>query len=117
MTTLIEINKLRIRAYHGVADQERVVGNIFEVTVQLAYPLERAMETDNVAHTLNYGEVVDVITSEMRKPSRLLEHVAQRLYTKLVHSFPNITGGMISVSKLAPPLGEEMESVAVTIKW
>ena len=117
MTTLIEINKLRIRAYHGVADQERTVGNVFEVTAQLAYPLDRAMETDNVAHTLNYGEVVAVITTEMKKPSRLLENVAQRLYTELIHSFPNITGGMISVAKLAPPLGEEMESVAVTLKW
>lgn len=117
MTTLIEINKLRIRAYHGVADQERAVGNVFEVTVQLAYPLERTMETDNVAHTLNYGEVVAVITTEMKKPSRLLENVAQRLYTELIHSFPNIAGGMISVAKLAPPLGEEMESVAVTLKW
>lgn len=117
MTTIIEINKLRIRANHGVSDQERTVGNLFEVTVRLRYPLDRAMETDNVLHTLNYAEVVALIRSEMKKPSRLLEHVVQRLYTEITHAYPNVVGGSITVAKLAPPMGEELESVAVTLEW
>ena len=35
---LIEIEGLRLRANHGVFDRERLIGNIFEVSVSLSYP-------------------------------------------------------------------------------
>lgn len=117
MTTTIEINGLKLRARHGVAEQERTVGNDFEVTVHLRYPIEEAMSTDDIACTLNYAEVAALIRHEMSVPSRLLEHVAGRIRRSILSTYPAVVGGMIRVAKPAPPMGEQLDSVAVSIEW
>ena len=40
---------LRFHAYHGVAAQERLVGNDYEVDVRLHVDVEKAMVSDDVA--------------------------------------------------------------------
>ena len=64
----IEINRLKVYAYHGVGDQETKVGNDFEVSVHLEYPCDYAMKTDRLGFTLSYADVLDVVIKEMRKP-------------------------------------------------
>ena len=43
MTTTIEINRLRLYAFHGVLPREREVGNEFEVTLHLECDMTEAM--------------------------------------------------------------------------
>ena len=117
MTGTIEVNGLRLFARHGVLDQERRVGNTFEVTLHLRYPISEAMLTDDVASTLNYAEVVDVVKEVMTTPSRLLERVAYRIYETLLHRWPDIEGGSITVRKLTPPIPAQLKDVAITIEW
>lgn len=54
LTTSVEIERLAVRARHGVFDQERKVGNDFEVTVRVDYPWD--IDSDSLDGTLNYGE-------------------------------------------------------------
>ncbi len=113
----IEINRLRLKAYHGVTEQERLVGNLFEVTVRLAYPIEGAMDTDEISGTLDYAEAIEIIKQTMSTPSRLLENVAGRLKEALLKRFPLIEGGKITIAKLSPPVSAQAESVAVSLRW
>ena len=117
MKATIEVNNLCIRANHGVAPQENITGNTFEVTVHLRYPIDDAVINDNIESTLNYAEVVEQIKIEMKKPSQLLEHVAGRIRNALISRFPKILGGMIRIAKITPPISAQMQSVAITIKW
>lgn len=117
ITSTIEINRLRLRALHGVLVQERIAGNIFEVTVHLNYPITPAIKSDDITSTLNYADVVDIIKRVMEQPSQLLEHVAGRLQSTLIEHYPKIQGGYIRIAKMKPPISEQLESVAVSIKW
>jgi len=45
--TYVRIEKLRIRALHGVLPQERTVGGDYEITLRIGYPWQQAMESDN----------------------------------------------------------------------
>lgn len=117
IASTIEINRLRLRAHHGVLPQERIAGNIFEVTVHLNYPITSAIKNDNIASTLNYADVIEVIKQIMEQPSQLLEHVVGRLQTALTEQYPKIKNGYIRIAKMAPPISEQVESVAVSIKW
>lgn len=117
MKGTVEINGLRIFARHGVMLQERQVGNMFEVTAHLVYPMERAMEHDELDGTLNYAEAVGVIREVMDTPSALLEHVGMRICKALTERFPLIEGGSIRVAKITPPIAAELESVAIKIEW
>lgn len=115
---VIEINGLAIRAHHGVIEQERTVGNDFEVSLRLAYPASAAVESDHLESTLNYADVIGVVREVMAEPSALLEHVCGRLRKALMERFPLIEGGMVSVAKLTPPVaGVKLRSVAVELAW
>ena len=117
MKTLIKIERMKFHARHGVAEQERMVGNDFEVSVELCYPFEAALESDDLADTLSYAEAYDIIAAEMAIPSRLLENVAGRIIKSLTAKFPLIEGGMVTVAKITPPITGEMASVAVTVEF
>lgn len=113
----VEIERLRLEAFHGVLPQERLVGNIFEVTLQLDYDMEMAAATDDVAHALNYADVCQTVKQVMSVPSALLENVAIRLRDALIKRFPVILGGFIKIAKLTPPLGLQLSSCSVTLKF
>ncbi|MDE6652442.1 MAG: dihydroneopterin aldolase [Paramuribaculum sp.] len=117
MRGTIEIDSLRLHACHGVAEQERIVGNIFDISVSLAYPVDKAVETDNIEDTLNYAAVIQVIKKEMKIPSLLLEHVAGRIVKALINEFPLISGGRIKLTKVTPPCGAELKGVSVILEW
>lgn len=113
----IEVNGLRIYARHGVDQQETLVGNQFEISIHLRYPADEAVEHDRLEGTINYAEVVDVAKGVMATPSLLIENAAGRLKDALLTKFPGITGGMVRVAKLVPPIPAELESVAVVLRW
>lgn len=117
LETTIEINGLRLFARHGVAAQERVVGNEFEITLHVTAPVEGALLNDNLAATLNYAEITDLIKNCMAVPAALLEHVAYDIRRAVLDRYPEITAGMVRVAKLTPPIPADMDSVAVVIRW
>lgn len=117
MNTTIKINRLRFRAFHGVMEQERIVGNTFEVTVNLHCNVDDAIETDSINATISYADIIDIVKTQMEIPSQLLEHVAGRIKKAILGQYPNIIGGSITIAKLTPPIPVEVDSVAVTIKW
>lgn len=116
---IIAINNLKIRAHHGVYDQERKVGNDFVVTLRLDVPAsDAAMATDSLDDTINYAEAIDIIKAEMAVPSNLLEHVAGRIRRRLEEAYPGlIAGGELTVAKLAPPVSAQLDSVSFTTRW
>lgn len=117
MKTYIELERICLYAYHGVAEQETLVGNNYEVYVKVGYPIAKAMESDNVAETLNYANLYQVIKREMQIPSKLLEHVAGRISTRLKREFPAITSLTLKVTKLRPPIVGEVDAASVIITW
>ncbi len=105
-------------AFHGVAPQERTVGNLFEVSLRLEYPPAlRAVTSDRVDDTLNYARVAEIVREVMTVPSDLLEHVAGRIHEAVMAAYPAIAGGSITVSKLAPPVPTEMTAARFTLQF
>ena len=113
--TFIRIEKLRIRAFHGVLPQERQVGGDFTVTLRIGYPWQRAMESDDVADTLDYAAVYRLVRSEMAVPSQLLEHVAGRITKALLRQYPLITTIDLWLTKVTPPMGADCEGAGVEL--
>jgi len=113
--TYVRIEKLRIRALHGVLPQERTVGGDYEITLRIGYPWQQAMESDNVADTLDYAAVYELVKREMTLPSQLLEHVAGRLVKALLHDFPQITSIDLWLTKLVPPMSADCAGAGVEL--
>lgn len=117
MKGTIEINRMRVYGFVGVGEQERTVGNTYEVTVHIVYPIANAMEYDIESQTLSYVAITEAINEAFSIQSFLLEHVVHLIRHKLLTRYPEISGGMIKVAKLTPPIAAQMESAAVSVEW
>ena len=116
MPHYIHLRNLHFHAFHGVMPQERTVGNDYVVNLRAEYPIEQAMQSDDVAHTLNYAEVYAVVEKEMQTPSCLLENVAHRIAQRLFRDFPRIRPLRLEVVKQNPPMGTCGGEAAVEIQ-
>ena len=73
------------------------------------------METDNVADTLNYAQLLKIVKREMAVPSNLLEHVAGRIGKTVFHEFPQAEAIDLTVTKLNPPMGADCAGASVHV--
>ncbi len=114
----ITIEGLRLRAYHGVAEQERRVGNDFEVSMWMDVPMsDMAAMDDCLDHTINYARLVEIVKEQMARPSALIEHAAGRIARAIAEAYgEHIAVGEVTVSKMAPPIAAQLRRVSYTCR-
>lgn len=109
------LKDVRFHAFHGVMPQEAKVGGDFLVNLRIGYPIGKAMQTDEVADTLNYAEVYALVAQQMKQPSKLLEHVAGRIVQAISERFPLVTSIDLTMMKQNPPMGADAVGAGVEI--
>ena len=107
------LQEVRFYAFHGVMPQERSVGGEFLVSVKVGYPLEKAMSSDDVADTLNYAALYELVKKEMMQPSSLLEHVMGRIVEAIEKAFPEVASVEVKIKKVNPPMGSDCKGAEV----
>ena len=113
----IRLKGIQIYAYHGVLPQEKVVGSYFYLNLSLKTDFSRASQTDDLAGTISYADIYEVVKDEMRTPSKLLEHVCERIAYRLFHDFLQIQEADIELYKENPPMGACAQSVGVAVHY
>ncbi|SHK05889.1 dihydroneopterin aldolase [Epilithonimonas mollis] len=113
MKSKIILEDIKIYAYHGVLQEEAIIGNHYVVNAELHADLEKASQTDNLNDTINYAQVNEIIHQEMAIRSELLEHVIGRIINKIESKFPQITFIRIKLTKTIPPMPGEMKGVSL----
>jgi dihydroneopterin aldolase len=116
MNITIGLDAMKFYSYHGVSHQEAKFGNYFIVDITYACPCEKACFSDDLNDTINYQDMYYVVKTEMEKPSKLLEHITERIARTLKSKYPQLTYLKIKLSKLNPPVGGEVGSAWVTIE-
>ena len=111
----IIIEGIKLYGYHGCMDEEGKIGRTFIVDVALEADLKQAASSDKLNDTINYVTVYEIVKEEMTVRSKLLEHVAKRIYNHLRKKFTQITKAEIKVTKLDPPINGIVESASVVI--
>lgn len=115
MTTKIELKDMKFYAYHGVALQEKMVGNTFIISLMFTAPLQKATLSDELEDTINYASVYEIVKHEMEIPSKLIEHAAGRILNALKNAFPQIEALELKLSKLNPPFGGDVYSASIIL--
>ena len=113
--TKILIEGIKLYAYHGCTDEEGKVGRTFTVDISMDADLKRASESDKLSDTIDYVRVYEIVKEEMNIRSRLIEHVAKRIYNHLRKNFPQIKSAEVKVTKLDPPINGIVESTSAVI--
>ena len=112
----ISIDGMQFIAYHGVLPEERHDGNLFLVDFECRYDISRAMDSDALGDTLDYGSIYTAVAAEMAEPSDLLEHVAGRIARRIDREHPGIISFSVTVSKQNPPVEGRAEWSRVTVR-
>jgi dihydroneopterin aldolase len=99
----IELKRLRFFAHHGLYAGERRTGNEFEVNLLVSYLPSTAMITD-VTDTIDYVELVNIVSGKMNTPEDLLETLAMGIAEQVHVRFPQVKHVDIEIVKLYPPI-------------
>ena len=101
----IQLRDVMLYANHGVMPEESVTGNQYRVNVRLRIDAGNFdKETDDLASTISYAEVFDILRSVMSIRVALLETVAVKFADYVNKRWPNIKGGWIEIVKTVPPI-------------
>lgn len=111
----IQLNNIRIYAYHGVLEEEKRIGSDYRVDLEVAADLTRASQSDQLIDTLSYVALNTIVKEEMAVHSDLLEHVAGRILDRIFSELLEVTAAEVKVAKINPPVGGDVESAAVVL--
>lgn len=110
---VIGLEGAHFRAQHGFYEEERILGGDYIIDVYLSLDTTLAAHADDLYRTANYETVYLILQSEMRKPSQLIEAVAQRIIMRLQEHFEKIQGIRLRLRKLNPPMGGRVDAAVI----
>ena len=109
----VHLHQLKFIAYHGLHDEEKILGNEFELNVDI-HSRQYLIEAD-VSQYINYADAYAIIKKIMAVPTPLLEMVAIHIIDELKGISPMIDEIKVSIFKKYPPLTAIEGELGVTI--
>jgi dihydroneopterin aldolase len=116
MKHTIEVNGIKIYAFHGCLEEEARIGGNYLVDVMLNTNFFNAAENDDLTQTIDYVDINKIVCEEMAIRSKLIEHVGQRIIKRIKKEIKNITYLRIKVTKICPPINGDVDNVAIIIE-
>ena len=116
MKHTIEVNGIKLYAFHGCLPEETKIGGHYLVDVHMVTNFQKAAEEDTLEDTIDYVDVNRIIKEEMAIPSKLIEHVGQRILVRMEKELKNLDGVRIKITKICPPINGDVENVAIIIE-
>lgn len=113
----IIIKDLKIYAYHGVNEEEKIKGQNFYLDITAYLDLSVPCESDNVDDTVSYAKIIkkarEVFCADKYD---LIEKAAQVTLDAIFESFPKINECEILLKKPEAPISAEFGYVAVELR-
>ena len=109
---MIIIKGLEFYGFHGVPDEEQIVGHRYSIDLEIEGLFE-AEYTDRIAETINYGDVCKVVLEIAQKQQvRTIERLTRIIGETLLESYTMIESLNIILTKKLPPAPYILESAS-----
>lgn len=99
----IKIEDCRFYAYHGLLPHEREIGNNYNLSVIVRYPVYSA-DGDNIEDSISYADLFTIAKEEMENPRKLLETVTASIGKRIEKQWPKHLGIEVTLTKVTPPI-------------
>lgn len=102
----ISIEKIRFFGKHGFYDEEQTLGGYYELDLRLS--------TASMSSLQSYmrNAMFRLCREEMAKPTRLIEHLAERIALRIKDLYPMLSV-RVHIKKINPPLGNAEVACAI----
>ena len=115
MTHTIEVNGIKLYAFHGCLPEEELVGGHYIVDVEVTTDFTKSTVSDKLEDTVDYVLINKIVTEEMSVRSKLIEHVGQRIVENIRRNLKGVIRLKVKVTKLTPPINGDVDNVAIII--
>lgn len=99
----VELQKVRLYAYHGLFPEERKTGGEFEIDLGVSYQPEEKI-INQINSTINYVSLFELLKEQFDTPVDLLETLVMNIADEIKSLYPQVIRVRIAVSKLNPPI-------------
>ncbi len=113
---LIEVNGIRVFAYHGCLPEEARIGGHYRVDVAVEGDFAQAEASDGLHDTVDYGRVTTLVKEQMAVRSKLIEHVGRRILDALKAEWPGGLRWRVRVVKEHPPVPGTVDHVVYVLE-
>jgi len=112
MTQTIQLVDIILHGYHGLFEEEKLVGNTFKINVTVVYT-PSTFPITNLPDTIDYGAVFQILKGHMQLATPLLETLAANFCLSVFEKFSTAHEISIHIQKMVPPIAGMVGSVAV----
>jgi dihydroneopterin aldolase len=116
MKHTIEVNGIKLYAFHGCLPEEGKIGGHYTVDVSMTTDFTASFSSDELEDTIDYVAVNAIVREEMDIRSKLIEHVGFRISQRLKQEIKGILSSQVRVTKHCPPIGGDVDDVAIIIE-
>ena len=113
---IIKVQNIRVYAYHGCLIEEEKIGSDYRVDIKVKADLSKSTKTDSLSDTVDYVHLNKIVKEEKAIRAKLLEYVADRILDRIFDEIPMVNLAEVSVSKINPPIGGNVEKVTVELR-
>jgi len=112
----IFISGMEFFAFHGHYPEEKQAGNKFLVDLIMYADTSKSEKSDDLNDALNYQVAYAIITDILNNTkSNLLEKIADNVLTAIFAEFPELQKATVTIKKMNPPMGGQIDHVGVEI--
>ncbi len=112
---VLRLNKMVFHAFHGVWDEEREVGQRFEVDIAIFSDFREAGASDRLKDTIDLYKLYDTVEKVVtRRTFKLVEALAENIAETLLKKFP-ISKLQVRVRKPNSPIRGITDGIEVEI--
>lgn len=112
----IIMKNMAFHSYHGVFQEEKTLGQKFFIDASLYLDLKPAGINDDLNHSVNYGEVYELIKDIINKENfDLLEALAEKICHSIISNFNLIQKIELEIRKPEAPVHGIFDYFAVSI--
>jgi dihydroneopterin aldolase len=112
----IKLQNIRTYSFHGCLEEEAKIGSDYRVDLEIKADLRKSSVSDELKDTIDYVLLNRIVVEEMAIRSKLLEHVAHRIVSRIFKEIPSVSRIVLAVSKLNPPIGGDVEAVTIELE-
>lgn len=116
MQHTIEVNGIKLYAFHGCLVEESKIGGHYTVDVSITTDFTASFQSDELVDTVDYVKINQIVREEMQIRSKLIEHVGYRISERLKNEIKGLIKSRVKVIKHCPPIGGDVDDVAIIIE-
>lgn len=117
MQTKLFLKGLEVYAYHGLFQEENVLGQKFVFDVECRVDYKKAMLSDDMKDSISYANIAEeIVKVSKEKNYNLLEKLAGEVIKTLFSSFQEIDEISLKIDKPMAPIPYSFKGCGVNIK-